>query len=630
MNYTEFAQNIKTKYPQYNDMDDLTLAKKMVDKYPQYKDIDFGETKKDVAWGAGRAIGDTVTFGQAPHLAGAGQAYGGIWYNLLHGKNPLKDIKKDYVEGREQYKKEQDKFKTLHPALNTTGEVVGALATVPVGSGVSKIPAIAKFLKNAGTLKKGALAGAGWGGAYGFGQGLSNTEGKAFDLPKALSSGLTGTVAGGTIGGAIPLSIMGVKGGIKAISNIPQKLKTGIQGDVIQYTVPNGVQTKAYKKLAQNPEIQKEAIRGDIGMRSEELQNKATEDTLTFIPEIFDKVSKEYDAIPKDTFMNFATEDTVKQLRNSVKDFKFENRFMPNAKAEKEAKNFVNNVLKVIENKNGGLGLTFENLKRAAKTAYDLEQKAYKNGDNALGGFYHNVRNMLKETRSQNKEIEKLTKKYADISNAKEMIENAMGVKFEKGANHRQVATKLIQQGRNRAGEQFDNALIKINDDLSKYPEFENVAKKLKTSIDLSQVAYDYRPPTDDKLLNRVSPSSHSLFKTLLWDIPKKALFETSPQEKAKLLAKNLKEGTIKPEDVLGKFDVINAGKFTTGLNRFLQNQRIYGSKNNPIAALMRRKTTNLPLPKLLLNDSSKFNSLIRNPLILELNNNRKNIVRSK
>ncbi|MDD4971891.1 MAG: hypothetical protein PHT07_20895, partial [Paludibacter sp.] len=35
----EFAKRVKTKYPEYSDMDDLTLAKKIVDKYPDYKDM---------------------------------------------------------------------------------------------------------------------------------------------------------------------------------------------------------------------------------------------------------------------------------------------------------------------------------------------------------------------------------------------------------------------------------------------------------------------------------------------------------------------------------------------------------------------------------------------------------------
>ena len=41
MNYNEFAESIKTKYPQYKDMDNKDLAERMITKYPQYKDITF-------------------------------------------------------------------------------------------------------------------------------------------------------------------------------------------------------------------------------------------------------------------------------------------------------------------------------------------------------------------------------------------------------------------------------------------------------------------------------------------------------------------------------------------------------------------------------------------------------------
>lgn len=45
--YTEFSASIKEKYPQYKDVDDLTLAKKMVEKYPVYAEsVDFGDTLK--------------------------------------------------------------------------------------------------------------------------------------------------------------------------------------------------------------------------------------------------------------------------------------------------------------------------------------------------------------------------------------------------------------------------------------------------------------------------------------------------------------------------------------------------------------------------------------------------------
>jgi GGDEF domain-containing protein len=43
MHYKEFASKIKTKYPDYSDMDDRTLAERMVAKYPEYSDITFDD-----------------------------------------------------------------------------------------------------------------------------------------------------------------------------------------------------------------------------------------------------------------------------------------------------------------------------------------------------------------------------------------------------------------------------------------------------------------------------------------------------------------------------------------------------------------------------------------------------------
>lgn len=47
ISYKDFAKKIKTKYPEYKDIDDLTLSKKMVEKYPDYSGIvQFEEVKK--------------------------------------------------------------------------------------------------------------------------------------------------------------------------------------------------------------------------------------------------------------------------------------------------------------------------------------------------------------------------------------------------------------------------------------------------------------------------------------------------------------------------------------------------------------------------------------------------------
>jgi hypothetical protein len=39
MNIQEFAQSIKAKYPQYNDIPDAELGQRMLTKYPQYQDL---------------------------------------------------------------------------------------------------------------------------------------------------------------------------------------------------------------------------------------------------------------------------------------------------------------------------------------------------------------------------------------------------------------------------------------------------------------------------------------------------------------------------------------------------------------------------------------------------------------
>lgn len=46
--YIEFSAKIKEKYPQYKDIDDLTLAQKVIEKYPQYKEQVTFEGVKEV------------------------------------------------------------------------------------------------------------------------------------------------------------------------------------------------------------------------------------------------------------------------------------------------------------------------------------------------------------------------------------------------------------------------------------------------------------------------------------------------------------------------------------------------------------------------------------------------------
>lgn len=47
---SDFAKQVKTKYPQYEGVEDSILVEKLISKYPVYKDkIDFSVKKKDIA-----------------------------------------------------------------------------------------------------------------------------------------------------------------------------------------------------------------------------------------------------------------------------------------------------------------------------------------------------------------------------------------------------------------------------------------------------------------------------------------------------------------------------------------------------------------------------------------------------
>lgn len=60
MDYRDFSTKIKSKYPQYQDMDDMELAQKMVQKFPQYKDVTFVETKTTEESPTGKSLYDAM------------------------------------------------------------------------------------------------------------------------------------------------------------------------------------------------------------------------------------------------------------------------------------------------------------------------------------------------------------------------------------------------------------------------------------------------------------------------------------------------------------------------------------------------------------------------------------------
>ncbi len=110
MDYNEFAQKVKTKYPEYNDMDNLELAQKIVAKYPEYA--------------------ETVTFEQMPtEQKGIDITPRAIGERLGNALGSAIVSKRDNIPYEEAYKQGEEKLKAFNQEpLNQVGNAIGDMA----------------------------------------------------------------------------------------------------------------------------------------------------------------------------------------------------------------------------------------------------------------------------------------------------------------------------------------------------------------------------------------------------------------------------------------------------------------------------------------------------------------------
>lgn len=187
MNYNEFAQKIKIKYPQYADMDDLELTQKMIAKYPEYKEQVVFEKPKS------KSVNLTPS-GLINSISG----------NLAAGvTSPVRALK-DRIPLNEAYKLEQEAIKDIannQNAKNFATDMVG-YASLPVVKAI-------RGVKGANILNTG-LTGLYQGGLTG---GLESLKEKG-----DLSGAGTGAGIGVTMGAGLPA----VAGRVQKVIESPQ------------------------------------------------------------------------------------------------------------------------------------------------------------------------------------------------------------------------------------------------------------------------------------------------------------------------------------------------------------------------------------------------------------------------
>jgi hypothetical protein len=164
IDYIEFSKKIKDKYPQYKDVDDLTLAKKVIEKYPQYKErVTFEEVKKEPAklevqkknidlTPSGLAKNAIASIGAAPiRMALKGEDYKTARENALNAAEKNKP-----AGGLGDFLIDLGGYSAL-PVLRGGG-VVRALGNAAIQGGV---PGAIESLKRGGNVGGGAAMGTG-------------------------------------------------------------------------------------------------------------------------------------------------------------------------------------------------------------------------------------------------------------------------------------------------------------------------------------------------------------------------------------------------------------------------------------------------------------------------------------
>ena len=230
MNYNEFAEKVKTKYPDYADVDNKTLAEKMLQKYPAYKNqVTFDEEPpkpqplviQDKNEGISQqeiqdTIDDEVREITAQYGGYAGKPIeGSVEFNA---QDEYKRIQKDKTLSKEQKIAEinrigerernlidRENAKTMAKLYGGAALEIGS-AAIPFGAGARAAGTAIKVLKPylgkkiAQEVGTGLVSGALSGSVFGSGRGLMEDKNP---LLTAAQDMLLGGITGGAIGGAV-------------------------------------------------------------------------------------------------------------------------------------------------------------------------------------------------------------------------------------------------------------------------------------------------------------------------------------------------------------------------------------------------------------------------------------------
>lgn len=319
-------QEIRQKYPQYNNVDDETLAQGFYNKF--YKDrLSFDDFKNriglqterstlqqigDVSRGLRQGIEQGVTFGlidEAVDLTGAGLEYLGRQAGDVLGVGQAKDFSDIYDKRRQRTLQDMQKIKELAPIASTIGEIGGAIGAGVAGAGTKVGMRLADFLAKGGNLSRIAKAtgtGAVGGGVAGFGTGQGG-----FD--KRLENAQTGALYGGLGGGAFESGARAlspvVDSAIKPLAKRAREFGINLRLDQVKPSRALRTAQKVSQSLPFSGVDAQEALQRTQWNKAVAKTIGVDDLTPESINKFVDSNSAKYDAVLNDTKINIFPED---------------------------------------------------------------------------------------------------------------------------------------------------------------------------------------------------------------------------------------------------------------------------------------------------------------------------------
>lgn len=413
-------QEIRAKYPQYNNLSDEQLAQGLHKKY--YPDMDFadfsqriGLSKEEKTNTAQNVLGGVTSF-DTGYTAGFGRKLGGLLNAIgsypvdraaeMLGVENAPTFSDRYNEIVKPALEAQEKFSEENPITSTALQVGGAVV-----SPINKLGAglIGKSTGALGKIATGTGVGAGTGSIYGAGRAESLEE-----LPQTIIEDVT---TGGIVGGAIPVAGQAVKGLGKLGSEL-LGITTGTGSRSIE---------QAYKAGQRGSRTFLENMRGNVSKTDvvDTARNELNKLKIAKNAEY----SQNIDAIKTDK-TNLDIKGVIEKLQGIKKDYNvggFSKAGKSTQKAIDEVSDIVDDFAKrpEIHNAEG-----FDALKqRIYDISFPVEERQANNIVKQMGNA------VKSEITKQAPTYAKTMKEYTEASNTIRELENALSLKEGKSVD---------------------------------------------------------------------------------------------------------------------------------------------------------------------------------------------------